>query len=320
MNKLTGIFCLFPLFCLAWLFELDSIRITEHLIGGDIGSIAADVYYETDTPFGDEVVWAWDLISKPTNAITGAWGEMTGLFVPMPYENYGVGRESILPTTYIQIFGQELGMCLNVQDTEVPHQTYNPNVKYFYKWNRDYYTGHKGAKIWLYPYHTAYSNSNPVLQCSFQAAVKTSYGTGVRHANTSFQWRDEESDSIIYVQHYVYDSRDTIKTVSSGYDKKISQLWVALMLGSPDAYCGTLPGSAVFTNSVWADYNWFGITQSWDQFLNMVLFLNTKHGINLGTDRDKWRLVSVSFNLEMQQKYEGCMAGKFKQMKVWTSH
>ncbi|QHI69165.1 hypothetical protein [Tichowtungia aerotolerans] len=180
--------------------------------------------------------------------------------------------------------------------------------------------GSQGVKTWLYPYHTAYSNSNPRLQCSFDAAVKTSTGSGVRHANTAFQWLDEESGTIIYVQHYIYDSRSTINAVSSGYDPKINQLWIAQKLGAAGTYHGTLSSSSVFTNGVWLDYEYFGIDQSWNHFSTMISYLNNKHGISLGTDRDKWRLVYATLNLEMQQGYEGCLAGKFRNMEVWTRY
>lgn len=322
MKKLFGLILFIPVVSFAWLFTLLSAYGVddEHLISGNIGSVASDIYYETNAPYGDEMVFAWDLISEPTNAITGPWGNKTGLFVPSPYGDYGVGRSFSQPTTYIQIYNNEIGICLDVQLSEVTNQTYNPNAKFYYKWNKDYYTGHQGVKTWLYPYHTDYSNSNSRVQCAFEAAVKTSFGTGVRHANTSFQWLDYESGAIIYVQHYVYDSRASINAVSSGYDAKINQLWIAQQLGAAGTFCGTLTGSSVFTNTVWSDYTTFGVDQSWGHFSNMIAYLNNKHGISLGTDRDKWRLVSVSFNFEMQQGYDGSLAGKCKDFDVWTRY
>jgi hypothetical protein len=311
---------LLPAGCFAFLFLIGHTTQDHHLLPVDVGSVAADIFYETNAPYGDAVVFAWDLISEPVNAITGPWGNKTGLFVPAPYGDYGVGRSSSQPTTYIQICSNQVGICLDVQPEEVADQTYNPNAKFYYKWNKDYYTGHSGVKTWLYPYNTGYSNSNPRVQCSFDAAVKTSSGTGVRHANTSFQWLDEESGNIIYVQHYVYDSRAFIPAVSSGYDAKINQLWIAQKLGAAGTFCGTLIGSSVFTNAVWSDYAMFGVDQSWSYFYNMITYLNNKHGISLGSDRDQWRLVSVSFNLEMQQGYDGCIAGKCKDVDVWTQY
>ena len=289
-----------------------------HLEAGDVGSVGSDFYYETSTPYGDEVVWGWDLISEPTVPITGAWGNKTGLYVPAPYGDHGLGRSSSQPTTYIQIYSNEVGICLDVQPGEVASQTYNPNVKFYYFWNWGNY-GEQASTGWLYPFHSTYSNANPRLQCSFDAAVKTSFGTGVRHANTSFQWVDEESGSQIYVQHYVYDNRGAgISDVNSGIDPKINKLWLAQKVGAPGAYCSTLEGSSVYTGTVWPEYEYFGIDTSWSQFEEMIVYLNNRHGTSLGLDRDKWRLASVSFNFEMQWKFEGSMGGKVKDMKVWT--
>lgn len=288
-----------------------------HLDSGSIGSVWSDFYYETNAPYGDEVVWGWDLISEPTVPISGPWGNKTGLFVPAPYGDYGLGRHAAQPTTYIQVYSNEVGICLDVQPGEVGSQTYNPNVKSFYFWDWGSY-GKQGSAGWLYPFHSTYSNTNPRLLCTFDAAVVTSSGTGVRHANTSFQWVDEVSGEQLYVQHYVYDSRTSINAVSSGYDPKINKLWIAQKLGDPAVYCGTLEGSGVFTNAVWADYTFFGVDTSWGQFEDMVVFLNGQHGTSFGTDRDKWRLASASFNLEMQQGHEGSVGGKVKDMKVWT--
>lgn len=313
------IFLLFPAGCFALLFQLGRPEIDYWLLPEDIGSVQTDFIYEAHGPYSDAVVSGWDLIDEPTNAITGPWGNKTGLFVPAPYGDYGLGRSSVQPTTYVQILGREAGMCLDVQSAEIPEQTYNPNMKFYYKWNTGFYLS-SGQRTWLYPYHTDLAHPNPRFQCTFETAVITSQGDGVRHANTAFEWLDEISGTHIFVQHYVYDSRNDIHEVSSGYDPKIGKLWIAQKLGSPDAYGSTLPDSAVFTNGIWADYEMFGIDQPWSRFEAMIDFLNTKHGISMSRDRDRWRLVAASFNLEMQQGYAGSLAGKCRNMTLWTRH
>ncbi|QHI69185.1 hypothetical protein [Tichowtungia aerotolerans] len=315
-----AVFLLFPAGCLAVLFQFGRPDIDYWLQPLDVGPVASNFVYEDNAPYSDAVVTAWDLISEPKDAITGPWGNKTGLFVPEPYGNYGLGRSPVQPTTYVQIAGREVGMCLDVQASEIPDQTYNPNMKFYYKWNMDFYLGDGGEKTWLYPYHSASAHPNPQFRCTFEAAVKTSQGSGVRHANTAFQWLEEISGTHIFVQHYVYDSRDEIQAVSSGYDPKIGKLWIAQKLGDPDAYCLTLPGSAVFTNGVWSDYRMFGLDQPWSRFETMIDFLNARYGISMSKDRDRWRLVAASFNLEMQQGYEGCIAGKCRDMTLWTRH
>ena len=300
--------------------SIESATDDYHLFSGNLGSVATNFYYNAAPPYGDEGVAGWDLISNLTNPITGPWGNKTGLFVPAPYGNYGLGRSSSQPTTFVQMYGTEAGLCLDVESWEVPSETYNPNVKLMYIWNKGYYMGGNGTKTWLYPYSTAYSNSNPHLMCSFEAAVKTSYGSGVRHANTAFEWVDEVSGTIVYVQHYIYGSRTNINDVASGFDAKSGQLWITEKLGSSGCFCEPLEGSAVWTNTVWSDYKYFGIDQSWTDFSNLVSYLNQKHNLNMGYDRNKWRLLCATFNLEMQQGFDGCAAGKVNDFDVWTRY
>lgn len=288
-----------------------------HLVPGSMGSVTQRWYYETEPPTGLRCAVGYDLLSNPQIPITGPWGNKTGLSVPAPYGDCGVARHAQQPTTYIQMAGRELGICLDVQPEEIARQTYNPNAKFIYKFPADYYPGHQGTKINLYPFHSACGDA-PSLQFSFEAAIKTSHGDGVRHANNTYLWRDDASGQVVYVQFYYHDERYGTDW-ASGYDSKIGQLWVLQRLGRPTGWHTAMPASSVYSQTVWPDYRFFAASQSWSQFSAMITALNAKHpGANYGLDRDKWRLIQVMLNLEMQRGYAGCIAGKFRNMAVWT--
>lgn len=288
-----------------------------HLVPGEMGSVHERWYYETSPPQGVRAAVGWDLISNPQTPIDGPWGEKTGLEVPAPYGDYGVARRSEQPSSYIQIVGRELGICLDVQPDEIGDQTYHPNAKFIYTFPADYYPGHQGEKIPLYPFHSAYG-ANPSLQFSFEAAIKTSYGDFVRHAHKQYLFRDETSGQPVYVQFYINDPRST-PDWASGYDDKIGQLWVLQRFGRSTGWHTVMPGSATFSDTTWEEYRFFAGGQSWDEFDAMIQALNAKHSAaNYGRDRDKWRLIQVSLDLEMPFGYAGSIAGKFRNMAVWT--
>ncbi len=290
-----------------------------HLKGGDIGTVPKDFVYEKAIPVDDEVIWAWDLISEPTLPVVRPLNS-TGLTVPEPYGKYERSRSAGSPTTYYQIYEDEVGMCLNVKPEEVSQETYNPNMKLAYRWKADYYGGNETKKTWLYPYSNLYPHKNPRLQIEFQADVKTSQGTGIRHAHTAQQWLDEETGLHVYLQHYYYDSRESFPPITSGYDPKIHKLWVIVRMDGKGSYHGLLPGTKPFSNKTWDDYAAFGIDQSWEHFKNIIRYLNEEHDLNMSLNRDKWRLAIFSNNFEMQRGYPGTLAGKIKDTNIRTRY